>query len=90
MYTFVYDTVYDRLRPYTESVTVDLGCNFDINSIFIYKRMSITSLTICNCDLFDLLELFKYIPMLKKLHIGYFHNSKINDSNLNLILIENK
>jgi len=25
MYTVVYDTVYDRLRPYTESVTVDLG-----------------------------------------------------------------
>jgi hypothetical protein len=24
MYTVVYDTVYDRLRPYTESVTVDL------------------------------------------------------------------
>jgi hypothetical protein len=48
--------------------------------------MSITSLTICNCDLFDLWELFKYTPMLKKLHIGYFHNSKINDSNLNLNL----
>jgi hypothetical protein len=25
MYTVVYATVYDRLRPYTESVTVDLG-----------------------------------------------------------------
>ncbi len=25
VYTVVYDTVYDRLRPYTESVTVDLG-----------------------------------------------------------------
>ncbi len=25
MYTVVYDIVYDRLRPYTESVTVDLG-----------------------------------------------------------------
>jgi hypothetical protein len=25
MYTVVYDTVYDRLRPYTEFVTVDLG-----------------------------------------------------------------
>jgi hypothetical protein len=25
MDTVVYDTVYDRLRPYTESVTIDLG-----------------------------------------------------------------
>jgi hypothetical protein len=25
MYTVAYDTVYDRLRPYAESVTVDLG-----------------------------------------------------------------
>jgi hypothetical protein len=25
MYTVVYGTVYDRLRPYTESVTIDLG-----------------------------------------------------------------
>jgi hypothetical protein len=25
MYTVVYDTVYDRLRQYTESVTIDLG-----------------------------------------------------------------
>jgi hypothetical protein len=25
MYTVVYDTVYDRLRPFTESVIVDLG-----------------------------------------------------------------
>jgi hypothetical protein len=25
MYTVVYDTVYDCLRPYTESVTIDLG-----------------------------------------------------------------
>jgi hypothetical protein len=24
-YTVIYDTVYDRLRPYTESVTIDLG-----------------------------------------------------------------
>ncbi len=28
MYTVVYDTVYDRLRPYTESVTIDLEFSF--------------------------------------------------------------
>jgi hypothetical protein len=26
MYTVVYDAVYGRLRPYTEFVTLDLGC----------------------------------------------------------------
>jgi hypothetical protein len=32
MYTVVYDTVYDRLPPYTESVTVDLGMLVDGNN----------------------------------------------------------
>ncbi len=27
MCTVLYNTVYDRLRPYTESVTIDLGCS---------------------------------------------------------------
>jgi hypothetical protein len=33
MYTVVYDTVYARLRPYTESVTVDLGVYAEIYSL---------------------------------------------------------
>ncbi len=32
MYTVVYETVYARLRPYTESVTVDLGMDFEMNN----------------------------------------------------------
>jgi hypothetical protein len=32
MYTVVCDTVYDRLRPYTDSITVDLGRFNDFNS----------------------------------------------------------
>jgi hypothetical protein len=33
MYTIVYDTEYARLRPYTESVTVDLGVYAEIYSL---------------------------------------------------------
>ncbi len=35
MYTVVYDTVYYRLRQYTESVTIDLGYGCSISNKFI-------------------------------------------------------
>ncbi len=41
-YFVVYDTVYDRLQPYTESVTVDLDCYimFCITWNNLYRRNS--------------------------------------------------
>ena len=49
MYTVVYDTVYDRLRPYTEFVTVDLG-NSKIRKIIINKKFKNLIIYIA-CDL---------------------------------------
>ncbi len=39
MYTVVYDTVYDRLRPYTEFVTADLGWKLSQNAHVVYKNL---------------------------------------------------
>ncbi|CAF4123193.1 unnamed protein product [Rotaria sp. Silwood2] len=56
---------------------------FNFNSTSVYKTMSITSLTISNCDLSDLCQLFKYTPMLKYLKCEHFYNSQITDDELN-------
>ena len=58
---------------------------FNTNSTSIYETMSLTSLTICNCDLSDLFQLFKYISTLQYLRIGYFSDSQITDDELNFI-----
>jgi hypothetical protein len=67
MYTVVYDAVYDRLRPYTEFVTADLGWSKEISKFTRGPPLKIRNRMI------SIIKYFIEISSQKSINIAFIH-----------------